>query len=878
MPLTAGTRLGPYEIVCPIGAGGMGEVYKARDTRLGREVAIKVSAERFSERFEREARAIAALNHPNICHLYDVGQDYLVMELVEGPTLGERIKEGAIPLEDALAIAGQIAEALEAAHVKKIYHRDLKPGNVKIKPDGTVKVLDFGLAKLGATPTAGSEDSPTITIGQTEAGVILGTASYMAPEQAKGKPVDQRADIYAFGAVLYEMVTGTRLHRGETTTEILASVIREEPQWDKVPIQVRRLLRRCLEKDPQKRLRHIGDVMDLVDDSPSTATPSPAQTTAHKRSLKFAWIALACLLAAAAAGSAAWLIRPVGPKAVTRFAVVLPPGQHLDSGRPALAISPDGTRLVYAAAQGSSSTSIIQDLGGTQLYLRSFDSLDARPIPGTEGARGPFFSPNGQWIGFFAGGTLKKVSINGAAPITLVDSQLTLGSSWSSDGEIAYSAQGRPIQQISDAGGNVQPVTQLQKGELAHTFPEFLPGHTGVLFNIEAGENVTGSIAVQGEKIAVQVLKTGERRELVPSGFMPRYAPSGQIVYIQGPNLMAAPFDLRGLAIAGSAVSVIEGVRPWQYTFSPSGSLAYAPGGAQAPQLRLAWVDRKGTEQALPTPAHNYVFPRISPDGRRIAADIEETDSQIWIFDPGRDTLSRLTFEKANSYDPVWSPDGKRIVFKGAGNRLYWLPSDGSSAAEPLTPNAFSINDVPLSWSSDGQYLAFTQDGVNRNRSIWTLSIKDRKAEPFGRSLRRDSAPQFSPDGHWIAYDSTESGRNEIYVRPFPGPGGKYQISTGGGTEPAWNPKGHELFYRNREKMMAVQVATQPTFSAGEPKLLFEASYVVSPRSAPNYDVSPDGQRFLMLKTADAAPRPEQINVVLNWFEELKQRVPSGTK
>jgi Tol biopolymer transport system component len=704
--------------------------------------------------------------------------------------------------------------------------------------------------------------------------MILGTASYMSPEQAKGKPVDQRADIYAFGAVLYEMLTGTRLHRGETTTEILASVIREEPPWDNVPLRVRRLLRKCLEKDPQKRLRHIGDVMALLDDASATPISTPP-VLARKRSVKLAWVALACVLSAAAAGSAAWFFKPAAvSRTVTRFSILLPPGQHLDAGGPALAMSPDGSRFVYVAAQGNSSGSILQDVGGTQLYLRAIDSLDARPIPGTEGARDPFFSPDGQWIGFFVSGALKKISISGGPPVSLAEyspgqnsaAAVAIGGASWYRGSIVFGEAGGPIQQVADTGGSAHALTRLNAGELGNYFPEFLPDGRGVLFDVETGANITASVT------------TGDRHDLNLSGFLPRYAASGHIIYLQGANLMAAPFNLRNLSLTGAALPVVEGVQSLQYSFSSSGSLVYAPGGAQAPQLKPVWVDRKGMEQLLPAPAHNYVFPRISPDGRRIAADIEEVESQIWVYEIGRDTLSRLTFEKSNNFDPVWSPDGKRIIFKGAGNRLYWMPSDGSGTAEALTTSALSLNDVPIAWSPDGQLLAFTEDSANRNRSIWTLSIKDRKAQPFGQSLRRDSAPQFSPDGHWIAYDSNESGRDEIYVRPFPGPGGKYQISAGGGTEPVWNPKGHELFYRNRGKMMAVEVTAQPAFSAGERKTLFEGPYVISPRSAADYDVSPDGQRFLMLKSADAAPRPEQINVVLNWFEELKQRVPSGTK
>jgi predicted Ser/Thr protein kinase len=854
MAVASGDKLGPYEILALIGKGGMGEVYRARDTRLNREVAVKISAERFSERFEREARAIAALNHPNICTLHDIGPDYLVMELVDGPTLGERLKSGTIPLDEALAVARQIADALEAAHEKGITHRDLKPGNVKIKPDGTVKVLDFGLAKMGGTPAVQGDNSPTVTMGQTEAGVILGTASYMSPEQAKGKPVDHRADIYAFGLVLYEMLTGKRLHQGETTTEVLASVIKEEPQWDQVPAQMRRLLRRCLEKDPQKRLRHIGDVMALVDDA---AVPISAPATVQPRRRFWVVLASACILVAAVAAITVWLLKPAPPKPVTRFAMSLPPGQRLFTARPEIAISPDGTRLVYAVGQ-------------TQLYLRAMEGLEARAIPGTEGAFGPFFSPDGQWVGFFGPGKLKKVSLSGGLPVSVADvagGGGAFGASWGNQGIIAFApAPATPVQQVSDAGGNVQPLSRLEKGEFRHTLPEFLPGGTALLFNIPSAPG-TG-------KVAVQSLKTGERRELLPAGILPRYAPSGHIVYLQGANLMAAPFDIARLAMTGAAVPVIEGVLPLQYSFSSTGSLVYVPGSSQTPQMRLVWVDRKGVEQPVPASAHNYVMPRISPDGRRVAAALEEADSQVWLYDLARDTLTRLTFAQGDNVDPVWTPDGKRIVFKGAGNRLFWQPADGSGAAEALTSGPLSTNDIPSSWSPDGQAMAIVE--TVGNQSVWILPLQDRKPQLFDRGQTNETAPRFSPDGHWIAYTSGEAGRNEIYVRPYPGPGGKYQISTEGGTEPVWNPKGRELFYRTGNKMMAVEVTTQGAFSAGKPRVLFEGAYVPTPRSLPNYDVSPDGQRFLMLKATEQAQAPTQINVVLNWFEELKRRVPSG--
>jgi eukaryotic-like serine/threonine-protein kinase len=868
MRLSAGDKLGPYEILAPIGAGGMGEVYRARDTRLGRDVAVKVSAAQFTERFQREARAIASLNHPNICHLYDVGPNYLVMELVEGLTLAERIKPGAMPLDEALPIASQIADALEAAHEKSIYHRDLKPGNIKIKPDGTVKVLDFGLAKMGGTPVADADNSPTLSMAQTEAGVILGTASYMSPEQAKGRPVDQRSDIYAFGAVLYEMLTGVRLHRGETTTEILASVIREEPPWDKAPAQVRRLLRKCLEKDPQKRLRHIGDVMALVDDAPGAPSGSvPLSAVAAPRRhrwMSLGW-ALACIFAAG--GLAIWFLKPTPPKPVSRFAMPLPPGQRVFGGRAEIAISPDGTRLVYSTGPGNTST---------QLYLRAMDGLEAQAIPETEGAYGPFFSPDGRWVGFSQignqGPKLKKVSLSGGPPVNLADVGAgggAIGASWGGQGTIAFSPRNSgPIQQVSDAGGPAQLLTRLEKTDAAQAFPDLLPDGAGLLFS--AGFTANAS------RIAVQSLKTGERRDLFPGGIMPRYAPSGHIVFMQGPNLMAAPFDVRSLKATGAAVPVVEGVLSLQYSFSSTGTLVYIPGSSQALQLRLVWVDRMGKEQPIPAPPHNYVMPRISPDGRRVAAGLEEADSQIWLYDLARDTLTRLTFAAGENIDPVWTPDGKRIAYKGTGNRLFWQPSDGSGAAEALTDSNLSANDIPGTFSPDGEAMAIVESAPVQ--SIWILPLRDRKAQLFERGQTNETAPRFSPDGHWIAYTSSESGRPETYVRPYPGPGGKYQISTEGGTEPMWNPKGRELFYRTGNKLMAVDITTQPGFSAGKPRVLFEGAYVLSPRSGANYDVAPDGQRFLMVKATEQAQAPTQINVVLNWFEELKRRVPAGTK
>jgi eukaryotic-like serine/threonine-protein kinase len=539
---------------------------------------------------------------------------------------------------------------------------------------------------------------------------------------------------------------------------------------------------------------------------------------------------------------------------------------------PAIAISPDGTRLVYAAGP---------NVNLTRLYVRAIDGSEARPIPGAERALYPFFSPDGQWVGFSAGGKLKKVSLAGGTPVSLADvfPLGVFGASWSSQGRIAFAPLlTGPIQQISDRGGNPQPLIRLDKGEVVQWAPEFLPGGNGLLFF--AASTVISSVARTNGTVAVQSLVTGERRDLLQGQGLtiPRYAPSGHLVYLQGSNLMAAPFDPQRLTITGAAVPVIEGVQQSsQYSFSNTGSLVYVPGSVEANQLKLVWVDRRGAEQPVSAPPHNYGYPRISPDGERVALGIEEPDSQIWVYDLGRDTLTRLTFEQNATVGPIWTPDGKKIVFKGNQNRLFWQPADGSAPAEELTKAALTQNNAPGSFSPDGQVLAFM--GSDPNTHLYTLQLKDSKPQPFVHTLSNETAPRFSPDGHFIAYASDESGRWEIYVRPYPGPGGKWQISTEGGTEAVWNPKGRELFYRSDNKMMAVDLNTQGTFSAGKPKVIFEGSYLPTPLTFANYDVSSDGQRFLMLKpTEQEQSAATQINVVLNWFEELKQKVSTGKK
>jgi eukaryotic-like serine/threonine-protein kinase len=903
MAILPGTRLGPYEILSAIGAGGMGEVYRARDTKLARDVAIKVLSANFVNdperlsRFQREARMLAALNHPNIATIYGLEQSdgvtCLVMELVPGETLQQRVKrDGAIPIEEALKIAAQIAEALEAAHEKSIIHRDLKPANVKVTPEGKVKVLDFGLAKAFESDH-GSEDmsnSPTLTHAATMQGMILGTAAYMSPEQARGKSVDKRTDLWAFGCVLYELLTGKQAFAGEDATEILAAVVKSEPDWSRLPAAtpptIRSLLKRCLQKDKALRLRDAGDArIEILEalSAPATASPELLSPPKGKGALggRELLLGLAALLAVAAAASlATWFLKPsisLPPQPVSRVTIALPKGQELAGldAAPAIALSRDGLHLAYVARQG----------GPQQIYLRALDSLEAKPIPGTEGAVDPFFSPDGQWLGFFADGKVKKVSVSGGTAVLVGEGASPNGASWGNRGTIAFSPTNvAPILQMPDSGGAATLLSQFSRLENSHRWPEFLPDGKTVLF--AAGFTAGNWTNVE---ISAQPPAQAERRNLVP-GTAPRYASSGHLIFAQDGSLMAVAFDPRQLAVTGTAVPVVEGVQQSgvsgaaQYSISGTGLLAYISGGFQSAQNKLVWVNRNGTEQPLSTPAHNYVYPRLSPDGRRVALAIaEDQGAQVWLYDL-QDRLTRLTFEGAANNVPAWTPDGKRIAFlsnkqsQTEGQNVFWQLADGSGGLERLTKSDFL--DAPMSFSPDGQLLAYIESNPATGYDIWVVHISDRKAQPFIQTPFNESAPGFSPpDGRWLAYVSNESGRNEIYVQAYPGPGGKYQISTDGGTEPLWNRNGRELFYRDRNKMMGVDITTQPGFSSGKPHVLFEGLYLSTPATFPNYDVSLDGQRFLMLKSVVSSEAPlTQINLVLNWFEELKQKVPPGNK
>jgi serine/threonine-protein kinase len=899
--LKSGSKLGPYEVVARVGAGGMGEVYRARDSKLGRDVALKLLPAAFARdaesmaRFRREAKLLAALNHSNIAAIYgleDSSQAHaLVMEFVDGPTLAARARSGPIPIDDALRIAKQICEGLEYAHERGIVHRDLKPANVKLTRDETVKILDFGLAKAirGEAGQGDIVDSPTISEMATRSGVLLGTAAYMSPEQAKGKAVDRRADVWAFGCVLYEMLTGTMAFRNESITETLAAVIKEEPDWlvlpAETPPKIRVLLRRCLQKDVRQRLQAIGDARITIDEvlagEPDGATaPIPAfKPSRHARpwALGFLAVIIAC--------AAVWFLKPLpqpATKPVTRFTITLPAGEQLAVGSgPCMAFSPDGAELAYVATPAGSTT--------PQIYLRAMDTAHTRPVPGTEGAITPFFSPDSQSLGFFADGRLKKVSVRGGAAQTVAYAGVNnLGGSWSSEQTIAFSPYSSALQEVPDAGGAPKPLTRFDTGETIHAWPEFLPGSKAILFGVFSA-TPTG--------IAVQRIGSGERRDLIhgQDAYMPRYARSGQLIYAQGGNLMAAPFDLDHLEIKGGSIPVVENVLQLpgngsaQYSISDSGSLAYISGAPQNLNSKMVWVSRRGTEQVLGAPARTYNQPRLSPDGRRVAVDVVESaeDMQVWLYDLTRDTFAPFTFEGVNRH-AVWTPDGKRIAFmsnREGPTQIFWKLADGSGGLEQLTSGTGGVTadllPIPYSWTPDVRVLAFVRLLPTTASEFWLLNVTDRTARRFMTSNAADGAPQISPDGHWLAYASDESGRREIYVQTFPAPGGKWRVSTDGGNEPQWNRNGRELFYRNADKMMAVEIATQGGLVEGKPRELFEGNYMHVPSGyvRAQYDVSPDGQRFLMLKSVgQEQSAPTQINVVLNWTEELKHLVPTESK
>ena len=911
MELTPGARLGPYEIVAPIGAGGMGVVWKARDTRLDRIVAIKVmptyiaSREDLRTRFEREARTVSNLNHPNICVLHDIGRqdgtDFMVLEYVEGETVATRVAKGPMPLDQVLKYATQIADALDRAHRSGVSHRDVKPANVMIARDGC-KVLDFGLAKT-ALKSIAPEDS-TLTAALTSEGAIVGTPHYMAPEQYEGKEADARSDIFSFGCVVYEMVTGKRCFKGKTRASLIAAVLGGEPVpmsalVPVTPASLARLVNRCLEKDPEDRYQSMRDVvLDLRSMGQTGSLPEQATSMLHKG----IWIA-AAIGALALVGAITWWLKPAPPvtHVVTRFSYPLPEGQDVtDNGGHTLALSPDGTKLAYVANQ--------------QLYLRAMDQLEAQPIRGTnEDPMEPVFSPDGQWLAYFAsaggagGGTrgpfvLKKIAVAGGVSVTLGQvAAAPNGATWRNE-TIAFginkATSVASVQAIPDSGGTLHTIVAGDNGKELLMQPQLLADGEHLVFVSVHRTTATGSEGSEGQ-IVVQSLNGKDRRTLVDAGTDPHVLPAGQLVYIHEGTLLAVPFDIGSLTVTGGPVSVLEGVTETtagQFTVSADGALAFRPGGVSGGKRLLVWVDREGHEQPISAKARVYVYPRLSPDGTKIAVSCGDEENDIWVFDLAKETLTRLTFGPAFELYMAWTPDSKYLLYSsgplapaGVATPLdvFRKAADGTGLTEALTQK--QSGGYPQSVSPDGKSLLLRRYFASPSvlSGLYLLPV-DPSREPQAREARALLADpklnefngEISPDGRWIAYSSNESGRQEIYVRPFPAvDSGRWQISSEGGNKPLWSRSGGELFFVAANRLVAVPVSAGTTFTYGKPQPLLnlDARAYEFGSGGRTFDISKDGKRFLMTKNAasGATTARPSIVVVSNWFDELKAKMGS---
>ncbi len=898
MALTSGTKLGPYEIQSPLGAGGMGEVYRARDTRLDRTVAIKILAPHLSsspelkQRLEREARAISSLNHPNICQLYDVGSqggtDYLVMEFLEGETLAERLQRGVLPLNEAAKIGVAVAHGLAVAHRQGIVHRDLKPGNIMLTKAGA-KLMDFGLAKPaagGGTATAAaplvsaartlSEASPLSPL--TTAGAVVGTIQYMSPEQVEGKEVDARSDIFSFGAVLYEMLTGKRAFAGKSQLTVASAILEKDPDpistlKPMTPPALERTIRKCLAKNPEERWQNASDLATQLQWVADARGASVATSASPAKRVNLAWI-VSAVLALLLIGAIRVSLHPTTKaQPAMRFSISLAEGEALGGTwywLPSIAISPDGSQVAYVTHHG----------GKAQIYLRRIGETAAQPIPGTEGAGLPFFSPDGQWLGMNFGQKIRKVPLAGGPTVTVADAGF--GGSWAPDGNI-YFASGGSLEKVAASGGNPEKIIGLDagKGETGLVYPELLPGGKEVLFTVRNMEQPSFDEA----DIAVVELATGNRKTLIKQGTDARYVSSGYLVFIRAGVLMAVLFDAEKLEVKGTPVPVIENllenprIGAGQYAISNDGLLVYIPGGVTYGEHEMVFVDKTGNTKPLTAAKRPYEDFTISPDGRNLAITIEGPVTNSWLHDIARDTETRFNFGIENR-DPAWTPDGKHIAYSGYKDgkyAIFWKPLDGSSPEEPLLLG----DGLVYAWffTPDGGTLLYAEKG-----NVGALPLQDRQ---HARMIFPDKYyvewAILSPDGKWIAYNASESGRSEVYVAPYPALEPRQRISTEGGLHPLWSPDGRELYYRmgtspeemnarflgQKTRVMAVSIETKPAFKAGQPRMLFEGPYF---ESGHDIAVTPDGKGFILIRENDTTG-PKEIEVVVNWPEELKQRV-----
>jgi len=884
MALAAGTFLGPYEILAPLGAGGMGEVYRAKDTKLGREVALKILPATFTNdperlaRFRREAQVLAALNHPHIGAIYGLdeanGTQFLVLELVDGESLDKRIARGKIPVDEALAIARQIAEALEAAHEKGIIHRDLKPANTALRRDGNVKVLDFGLAKAteAASGSLDVTNSPTITSPamMTGIGVILGTAAYMSPEQAKGRPADKRSDVWAFGCLLYEMLTGRQAFVGETISDTLVAVLKEEPDLARVPVRIRRLLYACLQKDPKQRLQAISDWQLLLEDAAEARSQA-------RPSLPWA-LAGAFALVAVFALWAPWRrAAPTNARDAMRLDVDLGMAVAPTNLGPDAILSPDGTRLVFVA-EGPNDKS--------RLLTRRLDQSqsESAELRGSDGAYAPFFSPDGHWVGFFAGGKLRKTRVDGGEPVTLCDAPAGRGGTWGEDGHIIAALETqRGLSLIPAEGGSITSLTTLAPGEQSHRWPQVLPGGKIVLFmssatasNYDEADISVWSLAAHAEKIVMK-----------RAGLYPRYVPSGHLLYVRKGTLLAVPFDPVRLEVRGSPAVAVEDVsNDTNYGFSrldvsSSGMALYRKGRTEG-LTTIHWMDSTGKMEPLETEPALYLFPRISPDGSKLISIVNQgPNADLWIYDWQRGGKTRVT-DGENVYgNPVWSPDGQYVVFNSPGG-MWWARTDGAGKPRLLTGS--KALQWPSSFSPDGRRLVFSE--LNRAGGLVQTVLLDggsgelraNKPEVFLQTSSAQPFPAFSPDGRWLAYADAESGSYEVYVRAFPDRGSRWLISNGGGTMPRWARNGRELFYRTEDSriMVATYSARGDTFVADKPRL-WSDKRLASTGLTPNLDLAPDGKRFAVLMPpggTEATDVQRHVMLLMNFFDELRRIAP----